>query len=93
MLDLGAGCGIVAIAAAKAGASEVVAAEIDPYAIVALELNAAANGVALSIVSNDITDGPPPAVDLVVVGDLFYDADLSKRVVRFLDRCLACAVR
>jgi predicted nicotinamide N-methyase len=92
VLDLGAGSGIVAIAAAKAGASEVVAAEIDPYAVVALELNVAANGVALSIVSNDITDGPPPAVDLVVVGDLFYDADLAKRVGVFLDRCLASGV-
>jgi predicted nicotinamide N-methyase len=92
VLDLGAGSGIVAIAAAKAGASEVVAADTDPYAIVALELNAAANGVALSIVAGDLTGGPPPAVDLIVVGDLFYDGDLAKRVGAYLDRCLASGV-
>jgi predicted nicotinamide N-methyase len=88
VLDLGAGSGIVAIAAAKAGASQVLAAEIDAYAIAALRLNAAANEVVLSVLSNDLTAGPPPLVDLVVVGDLFYERGLAERVTAFLDRCL-----
>ena len=92
MLDLGAGSGIVGIAAAKAGASQVIAAEIDPYGIAALGLNAAINDVAVTVVAHDLTAGPPPAVDLVAVGDLFYEHDLSKRVTVFLDRCLAAGI-
>lgn len=92
VLDLGAGSGIVGIAAAKAGASAVIAAEIDPYAIVALGLNAALNGVALTAAPDDLTAGPPPPVDLVAVGDLFYEGDLAGRVTAFLDRCLAVGI-
>lgn len=92
VLDLGAGSGIVGIAAAKAGASQVIAAEIDPYAIAALGLNAAANGVTLTVTGGDLTPGPPPPVDLVAVGDLFYEADLAGRVTAFLDRCLDAGI-
>jgi predicted nicotinamide N-methyase len=89
VLDLGAGCGIVAIAAARADAASVSAVETDPNALVALELNAAANNVALRILGGDILDEPSPAdIDLILVGDLFYDADLAHRVTMFLDRCL-----
>jgi len=93
VLDLGAGSGIVGIAAAKAGASEVTAAEIDRYAVAVLGLNAAANDVAIAVVGNDLTAGPPPPVDLVAVGDLFYERDLAVRVTAFLDRCLAAGIR
>lgn len=89
VLDLGAGSGIVGIAAAKSGAAEVLAAEIDCNAVAALGLNAAANGVVISTVVDDLTVGPAPDVDLVLVGDLFYAMDLANRVLGFLDRCLA----
>jgi predicted nicotinamide N-methyase len=89
VLDLGAGSGIVGIAAAKAGARKVIAAEIDPDGVVALRLNAAANDVVIAVIGEDLTVGPPPAVDLVLVGDLFYDAELAENVLAFLDRCLA----
>ena len=92
VLDLGAGSGIVAIAAAKAGAKNVIAADIDPYAIAATDLNAAANGVAVSAFFGDLTAGSPPAVDVVLVGDLFYEADLAERVTAFLDRCLGAKI-
>ncbi|MET3578465.1 putative nicotinamide N-methyase [Mesorhizobium robiniae] len=92
VLDLGAGSGIVGIAAAKAGASEVIAAEIDRNGIAALSLNATANGVTITIVGEDITDDPPPPVDVVAVGDLFYGQDLADRVIPFLDRCLAAGI-
>jgi len=92
VLDLGAGSGLVGIAAAKAGASEVIAAEIDRNGIVALGLNAAANGVAITIVGEDITAGPPPAVDLVLAGDVFYGKAVARRVVPFLERCLAAGI-
>ena len=89
VLDLGAGSGLVGIAAAKAGAREVVAAEVDRYAVTALKLNMALNGVSISVVHGDLTDGdPPPETDVILVGDLFYAADLSQRITAFLDRCL-----
>lgn len=88
VLDLGAGSGLVAIAAAKAGATQVIAAEIDRYAVAALQLNLMLNDVSASVRHGDLTGDAPPPVDLVLVGDLFYAADLSERVVAFLDRCL-----
>jgi predicted nicotinamide N-methyase len=92
VLDLGAGGGLVAIAAARAGAASVIAADIDPLAAVATRLNATANGVNVATVHDDLTRGPPPAVDLVAVGDLFYDRHLARRVTAFLDRCLAAGI-
>lgn len=92
VLDLGTGAGLVAIAAAKAGAAAVAAADIDRYAIAALRLNAAHNGTAISAIEADLTRGAPPAVDVVLVGDLFYAPDLAARVIAFLDRCLAANI-
>lgn len=92
VLDLGAGSGLVAIAAALAGARQVIAADVDPYAIAAIGLNAAANGAAVTPLLGDLTDGAPPEVDLIVVGDLFYDPDLARRVTAFLDRRLATGI-
>ena len=88
VLDLGTGSGLVAIAAAKAGAGKATAAEIDRNALAAIRLNAALNGVCLDIVEEDLTCNGPVAADLVLVGDLFYDQRLARRVTRFLNRCL-----
>lgn len=93
VLDLGSGSGIVAIAAAKAGARSVVAADIDPYAMAAIALNAEANAVAVLPSLQDPTSGPAPEADVVLVGDLFYDPDLAARVIAFLDRCLLAKAR
>ncbi|MBZ9865817.1 50S ribosomal protein L11 methyltransferase [Mesorhizobium sp. CA15] len=92
VLDLGAGSGLVGIAAAKAGARAVIAAEIDRNGIVALRLNAQANGVAIQTRDEDLTDGPPPPVDLVLAGDVFYAQDVGQRMMPFLDRCLAAGI-
>ncbi|MEO6216459.1 MAG: 50S ribosomal protein L11 methyltransferase [Sphingomonas sp.] len=89
VLDLGAGSGLVAIAAARAGASAVIAAEVDPYAVAALGLNVEHNEVPVSVVHGDVTANAPPAVEVVLVGDLFYERDLAERVTAFLDRCVA----
>jgi predicted nicotinamide N-methyase len=93
VLDLGAGSGLVGIAAVKAGARQVVAAEVDAYAVAALKLNMKLNAVSISVLHGDLTDGPPPEVDLVLVGDLFYAADLSERIAVFLDRCSDRGIR
>lgn len=88
VLDLGAGSGVVGIAAAKAGATEVIAADVDPYAIAAIGLNATLNEVTVLPVLVDQAMGEPPATDIVCVGDLFYEAALAERVTAFLDLCL-----
>jgi predicted nicotinamide N-methyase len=92
VLDLGAGSGVVAIAAALAGAGQVRAVDVDPYAVTATRLNAAANGVTVEITQADLLGGDPPDVDLMLVGDLFYDPELATRVEAFLRRCLAAGV-
>lgn len=89
VLDLGAGSGIVGIAAAKARAAKVYAADVDPYAIAAIELNAALNDVTIDTVLADLTKSEPPDVDVICVGDLFYEAALAESVIALLDRCLA----
>jgi predicted nicotinamide N-methyase len=93
VVDLGAGGGLVAIAAARAGAARVTAAETDPYAVAALRCNAALNEVEVAIVADDLTRGSAPAADVMLVGDLFYAPDLAARVGGFLDRCRAQGVQ
>jgi predicted nicotinamide N-methyase len=88
VLDLGAGSGLVGIAAAKAGAAEVIAVETDRNGLAAIALNAAANSVAVHALGEDVTGGEPPEVQIVLAGDIFYDAALALRVETFLDRCL-----
>ncbi|WP_411340723.1 50S ribosomal protein L11 methyltransferase [Sphingopyxis sp. J-6] len=87
ILDLGAGSGLVAIAAAKAGARQVTAIDTDPYAVTAIELNAALNGVQLDIRAGDVAGLDTPDADLILAGDLFYSEELASMVVAFLDRC------
>jgi predicted nicotinamide N-methyase len=87
VLDLGAGGGLAAIAAMKAGARQATAIDVDPDAMAAIALNAEANAVAVAALCGDPLDGPAPDVDLVLVGDLFYDSGLAARATAFLDRC------
>lgn len=89
VLDVGTGCGIVAIAAAKAGARQVTAIDIDPYAVAAAELNADLNGMAITAVGADVLDLPVLDWDVVLAGDLFYDRSVAERASAFLSRCVA----
>ncbi|RYD82089.1 MAG: methyltransferase [Sphingomonadales bacterium] len=89
VLDLGAGSGLVGIAAMRAGAAFAMAADVDRYAIAAIELNAKANEVAIETILGDLTLSEPPDMDAVLVGDLFYNEALALQVTGFLDRCLA----
>lgn len=80
VLDLGAGSGLVAIAAALAGARRVLASDVDPYALAVIALNAAANGVAVVEPVGDVLDADRTEVDVVLAGDVFYDLRLADRV-------------
>lgn len=64
-----------------------MAVDIDPLATLAARLNAEANGVGIETVCRDILSQPPPAVDLILVGDLFYAPDLAEAVLPFLRMC------
>ena len=89
VLDLGSGSGLVAIAAAKAGAARVLAADIDALALAAIGLNAAANAVTLETTADDLLAAPPGAFDVVLIGDLFYERPLAERVLAFVEAARA----
>jgi predicted nicotinamide N-methyase len=95
VVDLAAGSGLVAIAAARAGAGAVWAVEIDPLAVRAIELNAGLNQVPVQVIGDDVLDrgladlGVPVGGDpapLVVAGDVFYSQEMSGRVLTFVRR-------
>lgn len=83
---LAAGCGIEAIAAAMAGAAHVAASEIDPFALAAIGLNGALNGVAVAAEDRDVLapGERPPEADVVLAGDVFYERPMADRVHRWL---------
>ncbi len=89
VLDLGSGSGLVAIAAALAGAPDVLASEIDARAAAALRLNALANNVPVPTVLGDILDGDGERAEVVLAGDVWYDKALAGRVLGFLERARA----
>ncbi|MEV4120969.1 50S ribosomal protein L11 methyltransferase [Micromonospora sp. NPDC049645] len=89
VLDLAAGSGLVAIAAALAGAAEVTANDIDPYAVAAIILNARANRVPIDATGDDLLDGTETKADLVLAGDVFYDRAMADRMLPFLQRAAA----
>ena len=82
VLDFGAGSGIVSIAAAKIGA-RVTAAEPDHFALAALALNAALNGVEIALESGDILTGDG-SWGAVLAGDMCYERSLAERLVAWL---------
>lgn len=73
VIDFASGSGLVAIAAAKAGALSVTAIDIDPWAQTAVGLNAALNGVEVDFSGDDII-GRDVDTDVLLAGDVFYDS-------------------
>lgn len=83
VLDVASGSGLVAIAAMKAGAASALAVDIDAFASHAAALNAELNGVRVETSDADPV-GRGTDVDVILVGDLFYDRDLAPRVLAWL---------
>lgn len=84
VLDLGAGSGLCGIVALRGGAASVLAADIDPLARAAIALNARANGVEVAVTGHDLLDEPPPAVDVVLAGDVSYEETMASRMHAWL---------
>ncbi len=89
VIDLASGSGLVGIAAMRAGAHCVLAADIDHFAMEAIRLNAESNVVAIATTADDLLQAPPPAADVILVGDLFYERGLAERLLAWLQRAKA----
>jgi predicted nicotinamide N-methyase len=89
VFDLASGSGLCAIAAIRAGASDVTAADIDPMAVDAIELNARANRARVAAIGRDVLDDEPPDVEIILAGDCWYEARLAERVLPWLRRARA----
>jgi predicted nicotinamide N-methyase len=89
VLDFGAGSGLVAIAAAKAGAAAVLAAEIDHFAAAAIAANAELNSVDVAVTTVDLLDTFDARWQIVAAGDVCYEQQMADQVTPWL-RSLAC---
>jgi predicted nicotinamide N-methyase len=93
VLDFATGSGLVAIAAARAGAVEVWAVDVDPFCEAAVALNAAANGVEIAYACEDLLDRPAPDVEVICAGDICYEWPLAGRVREWLQGAHARGAR
>jgi predicted nicotinamide N-methyase len=89
VLDFAAGSGLIAIAALQAGAAAVRAVEIDPFAVEATYLNAAANGVTLTADVANIIGQDLPGIDIVLAGDICYERPFAEAALGWLRRLAA----
>lgn len=86
VLDLASGSGLVAIAAALAGAAEIIANDIDPMCEAAVALNAELNAVAIRYLAGNLLDTPPPACDIILAADVFYEQTPARLFRAFLEQ-------
>ncbi|XP_045201671.2 electron transfer flavoprotein beta subunit lysine methyltransferase-like [Mercenaria mercenaria] len=81
VLDVGSGCGASAVACKMTGAKEVLANDVDPVAIRAIQLNAAANGVTVKTCRDNLAGQLNPDWSTVLLGDMFYDEEFRDSLV------------
>nr|WP_321985034.1 50S ribosomal protein L11 methyltransferase [uncultured Lichenicoccus sp.] len=90
VLDFAAGGGIAAIACAMAGAASVEAADIDRLAVAAIQANAVLNNATVTALALDVVDGPVHW-DLILCGDVCYEAPMTRHILPWLQHCAATA--
>ena len=86
VLDFGAGSGLIGIAAAKAGAKNVLSADIDNFAVEAIRINAASNGVDVQATPEDLVGVKNRGWEVILVGDMCYERPLAERIETWLRR-------
>ena len=84
VIDLATGSGLVAVAAMKAGAASVLAADIDPFCAAAVAANARSNGVEIAFTADNLLEAPPQAFDLICAGDVFYEGPMAAAMLAWL---------
>ncbi len=89
VFDFATGSGLVAIAAARAGAAHVVASDLDPFCEAAVRLNAELNRVAVEFRGDDLLGDPLDGFDVVLAGDVFYERQLAEESVAWLAKLAA----
>jgi predicted nicotinamide N-methyase len=90
VVDVATGSGLVAVAAAMAGAADVHAVDVDELAVVAARRNAEANGVRLAVTLASVTEVSAGPGDLVVAGDVFYDEAMAEQMLTSLRWLRSC---
>lgn len=93
VIDLATGSGLVGIAAMKAGAASVLAADIDPFCAAAVAANARSNEVEIAFTDANLLDAPPPPADLICAGDVFYEKPMAEAVMVWLKQAQANGTR
>ncbi len=86
VIDIASGSGLVGIAAQKAGAASVLAADIDDFSIAAILLNSNLNSVSLSTTAENLLGKSPPDIDVILVGDLFYEKHVAELCLAWLQQ-------
>ncbi|MDG2520136.1 methyltransferase [Caulobacter segnis] len=84
VVDFATGSGLVAIAAMKAGATRVLATDIDVFCEASVTLNAEANGVAVDFTDRNLLDDAPPEADVFLAGDVAYEKPMAEKVLAWL---------
>jgi predicted nicotinamide N-methyase len=92
VLDFASGSGLCAIQAARLDAAAVTAADVDPFAVAAIDVNARSNRCRVAVTRHDLLDREPPAVDVILAGDCWYEAGLAARVLPWLVRARQAGV-
>ncbi|MEO8229404.1 MAG: 50S ribosomal protein L11 methyltransferase [Chloroflexota bacterium] len=93
VIDFATGSGLCAIVAMRQGAARSTGIDIDPFAEVAVALNARANGVRVGFIGRDVLDEDPPEADVLLAGDTWYEGPLAERVLPWLRRAATNGTR
>ncbi len=91
VLDIGAGSGLVGLAAAKAGAASVLCADTDAFAIAAIAMNATANRLAIAATDEDVI-GRDGGWQVILAGDMCYERPLAERMLAWLKERAAAGI-
>lgn len=91
--DFATGSGLVAIAAARAGAAAILALDVDPFCRAAVLVNGELNGVAIPFREGDAVGEPLAGTDVVLAGDVFYERALAAGALAWFRALAASGVR